>query len=231
LRVGFLIDGFNMYHSVKAAERKLGSGPLRWLDLHGLCFTLLRSGFGPGATLAEVHYFSALASHLENRKPDVVRRHRTYKSALEATGVVTSFAEFKRKDRQICLDQCRTRLGRLRRRWRIPAPWIRLEFRTHEEKETDVAIACRLLELLHLGAADTVVIVSGDTDLAPAIRTARRLFPAAEIALAFPFERYNVALLGLVTRSFRLSGEMYRRHQLPTMIHTAGGVIRKPTVW
>ena len=35
-----------------------------------------------------------------------------------------------------------------------------------EEKETDVALGVKAIELLHLGACDTLVIVSGDTDFA-----------------------------------------------------------------
>jgi hypothetical protein len=55
VRVCFLIDGFNVYHSVRAAERRLGGEPLRWLDLPGLCSTLVRSTVGPGAELSSIH--------------------------------------------------------------------------------------------------------------------------------------------------------------------------------
>jgi hypothetical protein len=63
---------------------------------------------------------------------------------------------------------------------------VRLSYRTHEEKETDVAIACKLLELLCQGRCDTAVLMTGDTDIAPAIRTAKLLYPTADIAVAFP---------------------------------------------
>jgi hypothetical protein len=68
---------------------------------------------------------------------------------------------------------------------------VRLSYRTHEEKETDVAIACKLLELLCQGRCDTAVLMTGDTDIAPAIRTAKLLYPTADIAVAFPFKRHN----------------------------------------
>jgi hypothetical protein len=108
MRVCFLIDGFNLYHSVRAAERDLGTGPLRWLDLPALCSTLVSSAIGPGAKLSGIHYFSALAKHLEARKPDVVRRHRTYIAALEANGVEVYLANFKKKDRSETLDRIST---------------------------------------------------------------------------------------------------------------------------
>ena len=58
----------------------------------------------------------------------------------------------------------------------------------YEEKETDVAISVTLLELLFQDAADIIVLVTGDTDLAPAVRTAQRLFPTKELCLRIPLQ-------------------------------------------
>lgn len=230
--VSFVVDGFNLYHSVRSAERNLGAGPLRWLDLHQLCMTLLASVFGPSATLEGIYYFSALARHLEARKPDVVRRHRTLLAALENSGVRVSLANFKRKDRQERLDRCRFQLEPFRRRWRVPVTCIRVSFRSHEEKETDVAIACKLLELLHLDACEAAVLVTGDTDVAPAIRTARSLFPGTKICVAFPFDRHNRELARHASSSFRISAQLYQRHQFPDAITLRSGkVISKPPTW
>ena len=232
MRVAFLVDGFNLYHSVKSAERHLQSGPLRWLDLAGLCDTLLRSVFGPTASLESIHYFSALARHLEARKPDVVRRHRTFIAALEHSGVEVHLANFKRKDRYETLDQCRVSFSGSRKWRRVPVKFVRIRFRTNEEKETDVAIACKLLELLHTGQCDAAVLMTGDTDLAPAIRTARTLHPRALICAAFPFDRHNRDLERMVSRSFRISAPLYRTHQLPSsLVLTSGRVLSKPATW
>lgn len=231
LRVAFLVDGFNLYHSLRAAEGRVGHA-LRWLDLRRLCETLLRSSFGPGYAMQGVYCFSAFARHLEHRSPEVVRRHRAYREALEATGVRTSFAEFKRKERTIGLDQARVRVLPFRRRWRLALPGIRLEFRTHEEKETDVAIACMALELLHREAAECIVLLTGDTDMAPVVRTARSLFPRCELAIAFPFARCNEGLARLAARRIRLDPAAYARHQLPDPVPDARGrPIRKPERW
>ena len=43
------------------------------------------SGFGPGATLEGVYYFSALAHHLGEL--NVVRRHKTLIEAMQDSGV------------------------------------------------------------------------------------------------------------------------------------------------
>jgi uncharacterized LabA/DUF88 family protein len=50
-----------------------------------------------------------------------------------------------------------------------------------EEKETDVAMATRMLELLFLDKCDTIVLVTGDTDIVPDVKTAKSLFPKKEI--------------------------------------------------
>lgn len=65
-RVAFLIDGFNLYHSLRELER-LTKSPVKWLDLTRLCSAYLhavRSALGERVELAAVTYFSALATHL-----------------------------------------------------------------------------------------------------------------------------------------------------------------------
>lgn len=232
MRVQFLIDGFNLYHSVKAAERQLQSNPLRWLDLPGLCTTLLRSTIGPGATLTGIHYFSALAKHLEGRKPDVVKRHRTYITALKGHGVKIHLSNFKRKRRQELVSEARFQIRPLRRWWRIPLPSARVSITTHEEKETDVAIATTLIDLLHRQKCDAAVLMTGDTDLAPAVRVARKLFPHAPISIAFPFLRHNRHLQRQVATSVKISARLYQQHQFPSrLVLPNGKTLTKPTTW
>ncbi|MDO8500789.1 MAG: NYN domain-containing protein [Gemmatimonadaceae bacterium] len=232
MRIRFLVDGFNLYHSVKAAERHLGAGPLRWLDIHAMCTTIVRSSFGPGYAMDGIHYFSALARHLESKKPDVVRRHLALIAALEARGVDISLADFKRKQHIKNLSEMRMQIAPFKRWLRIPARTVRLSYQTHEEKETDVAIACKLMELLALSRCDGVALVTGDTDLAPAIRTARRLYPGAEIAVVFPFHRHNRELERLATRHVKIGARQYQSHQFPASFRSASGVtITKPAEW
>jgi hypothetical protein len=109
---------------------------------------------------------------------------------------------------------------------------VRLSYRTHEEKETDVAIACKLLELLCQGRCDTAVLMTGDTDIAPAIRTAKLLYPTADIAVAFPFKRHNRDLERLVKRHVKISAQLYQRHQFaPSFTTSRGKVLTKPATW
>jgi len=102
----------------------------------------------------------------------------------------------------------------------------------YEEKETDVAISVRMLELLFTEKADTVVLVSGDTDLAPAVRTAQQLFSTKEICFAFPYKRKNSELAKMVTCHFRIRSKQFLKHQLPDpVVLSSGRKIYKPKEW
>ena len=86
MRTRFLVDGFDLYHSLIDASRALDGAGTRWLDLFGFCRSSLYL-LGGDARLEGVHYFSALASHLEPLKPDATVRHLAYIECLRTTGV------------------------------------------------------------------------------------------------------------------------------------------------
>ena len=83
MRIGFLVDGFNLYHSLKdyQAFRKIC---VKWLDIHSLCNSYI-SEFGKDARITSIYYFSAHAKHRIKIKkdPDVINRHQTYIRALK----------------------------------------------------------------------------------------------------------------------------------------------------
>lgn len=212
-RTTFIVDGFNLYHSVCDASRTLGlaGSGVKWLNLSKLCASYL-SLVGGQAQLERIYYFSALATHLEAAKPDLTLRHRTYLECLEDSGVVVELSRFKMKD--IACRQCGYR------------------FQRAEEKETDVALAAKLLEILHRDECDTAVLITGDTDIAPAVRTASALFPLKRVCFGFPFGRKNKELAKLVSTSFRISKEAYASHQFTDPVNLKSGkIISKPGKW
>lgn len=230
MRVSFLVDGFNLYHSIRAAERVTDLRPLRWLDLRALCANLVSSGFGPGSSLEGVYYFSALAHHLQ--RPDVVRRHRALLEALEDTGVHISFARFRKKTTQASLSRCRFFLPGKRWRLRLQFSKVMVAVKGFEEKETDVAIAVKMLELAHSGRTDCLVLMSGDTDLCPAVDAVRRMFPSVGLRVAFPYHRYNKDLDQRADGRFRISPRLLASNQFPDpYVLRAGRVVSKPPSW
>ena len=168
-RVVFVVDGFNLYHSLRDVARPTCQST-RWLDLHALCDSYLYL-VGNGAHTEAIHYFTALANHRESSSPGTVLRHKDYIAALQDTGVTVSIANFKRKTDFRRLRDCDVRLGR-KGKWRH-LTWLPfdIQFTRYEEKETDVAIAVKLVEVVVTNACDTAVVVSGDTDIIPAIKT------------------------------------------------------------
>lgn len=210
-RTVFLIDGFNLYHSVKDASRDLRGASTKWLDIVSLCRSYLYL-IGNKAELSGINYFSALASHLEATNPGVTRRHRAFIQCLEASGVVCQLNRFKPKT--------------------ISCPHCHKDILRHEEKETDVAISIKMMELFHKDACDTIVLLTGDTDIAPAVRTAHSLFAGKEIWFAFPYKRVNIELVKLVKHTIKIRKEHYTKYQLPDPFVLPDGTrISKPSSW
>ena len=105
-------------------------------------------------------------------------------------------------------------------------------FYKYEEKETDVSIATTLLELLYTDRCDTAVLVTGDTDMAPAVRTGTRLFPQKKILFAFPFGTKTKELSRLAPGSFTFGTVAYGKHQFPDpYILSDGTPVAKPQAW
>jgi len=197
-RVSFLIDGFNFYHSLRNTSCS------KWFDLNSLCSSQLHL-FQGTAVLTEIYYFSALATHL---KPRDVKYHKTYIDALESTGIIPVLGKFKKKE--VFCHACRRSLIK------------------HEEKQTDVSIAVKILELFHLDKCDSIGIVSCDTDLIPAIKTAQELFPGKEIVVFFP-KPNNSKELRTICQCYKL--KQYDKHIFSDTINYKGRLIKKPPTW
>lgn len=211
IRTAFLIDGFNLYHSVRRAGRELNGATTKWLDIHSLCKSYLYV-LGPTHRIERIFYFSALAKHLEATNPDVTKRHRDFIKCLESTGIVVELARFKEKE--IWCPFCNQRIVR------------------HEEKETDVAISVKLMELFCLDLCDTAILMTGDTDVAPAVRTAKRLFPKKQIGFAFPYGRKDKELAQIADVHFNIKKQRYIAHQfLDPVVLPSGQIIMKPSTW
>ncbi|MFH1731384.1 MAG: NYN domain-containing protein [Planctomycetota bacterium] len=211
-RTTFLVDGFNVYHSLVEASRNAGGKTAKWLDLKRLCSSFLHVSAqraGEKATLGRIYYFSARPTH---RPPDKQQRHAIYVRALRATGVNVEMGRFKKKE--VYCVRCRR-----------PTP-------VHEEKETDVAIAAKLFEVCHSDESDTVILMTGDTDLRPALLTCKRLFPEKLIFFAFPYKRSNAELRELAPESFAIKRDTCLHVQFPDpLILPDGTCIRKPPSW
>lgn len=211
-RVSFLVDGFNVYHSAKEARKDLGAGASTlWLDLRSL-FGSYISIFGKEAALTRIYYFSALAKHIDSKRPGTTKKHEDYIDCLRSTGVKIRLGRFKYKT--------------------VWCPGCRTNNVHYEEKETDVALSLKIMELFHRDECDTVVLVTGDTDLAPAVRMAADVFPAKTICFAFPYRRKSKELAAITSKSFLIKKERYAAHQFADpYTGVSGRSINKPASW
>ncbi len=135
------------------AINDLGQAHLKWLNLNAMCTDMLpRDGH-----LEHVYYFSAYATWLTNP----YRRHREYVKALTAVGVEPVMGQFKKK-----LRQCKV---------------CHATYPFHEEKQSDVNLAIYLLKAAILDEFDLAMVISNDSDMVPAIKMVRSLFPDKEV--------------------------------------------------
>lgn len=209
-RVIYLIDGFNVYHSMCQILRDTGI-KTKWLNHNELCRSYLYK-FGKTAILEKIYYFTALAYFMTARKPEAIKKHKNYIKCLENNNIEVILGKFKEKE--VFCHKCKTTILK------------------HEEKETDVAIALKILEVLIKDECDTIVIMSGDTDLIPAVKLAMKLFPEKKIVFSFPYKRKNKEIALLLPESFSINKKQYIKYQFPQKVTLKNGkIIEKPETW
>lgn len=180
---------------------------LKWLDLWALCKRFIST---QSERLEAVYYFSAYATWL----PDEYKRHRVYIAALQAAGVRPVMGKFKEKDRYC--SHCKSK------------------WKGHEEKETDVNLALALLNGAYRNEYDKALVVTRDSDIAPAIRMARNLFPEKElIVIAPPGRGHSTELVQAATDTRKITKSQVAECSFPEVVVDAGGneVARRPETW
>jgi len=181
---------------------------LKWLDLWKICENYAPP---PRLELVGVFYFSAFATW----KPDSYKRHREYVRALQTVGVKTVMGKFKEKDRK-CFS--------------CDSQW-----KDHEEKETDVNLALYLLIEAVKDSYDRALLITGDSDLAPAVRLVKREFPNKDIRIIAPVGRNNsgdlVTAVGGQPHCRKMQLSHVKRALLPQTVSDTEGltVATRPT--
>ncbi|MFC9127268.1 NYN domain-containing protein [Streptomyces sp. NPDC057099] len=207
------VDGFNLYYGMRA---KYGHR-YYWLDLAALVRRLR-----PNDTLVKVRYFTAMV----RAEPSAAQNQRVYLDALAAHNrgeVDITLGRFTEK---------RPRCGRCRTGWQCACIPSRV-YRTYEEKATDVAIGSRLVEDSALGASDVALIISADTDLVPAVESARRVDPNRAIYLALPPGNMSPSANFAGVGYFNINETALRACQLPPVVPdvTQGALYQRPAKW
>jgi 6-hydroxy-3-succinoylpyridine 3-monooxygenase len=206
-RTVIYIDGLNLYYgAVKSTPA------LKWLNLERFC-RLLR----PHDDIRRIRYFSALIGGSKRANQE------TYLRALSTTPLVeVILGKFKMKNAKCGVAACTSNC----------AKW----YLTPEEKRTDVNIAVFMLDDAYQNLCDQFIIISGDSDLVPAVNMVRQRFPQKKIVVYVPSR--NPARGAAV--ELRTSAHVHRflplillsKSQFPNQIPDgAGGMLTRPATW
>jgi hypothetical protein len=197
------VDGFNLYYGL----RKSYGRRYLWLDPVALARRLR-----PRSQLLMVRYFTAPV--LDD--PDAASRQSAYIQALKArNGELIEIVQGRYQRKTMTCRSC-------------GAYW-----RTYEEKETDVNIAAFLVADVATGLATSAILISGDSDLAPAIRRAQALSSATYMVSAFPPGRFSFELRRLLPDSFVIGRGRIAASLLPSKVvdPATRHVIERPNTW
>lgn len=197
------VDGFNLYHGVRAKYRHR----FLWLDVAELARRIR-----PHDRIVAVKYFTAEV--LDD--PDALARQQTYLGALRVhSGPVVEIVLGRFQSKRYTCRECDT-------------TWM-----SYEEKETDVNIAVSLVADSAARASAIALIISADSDLCPAIRTARSLNSRRGMVAAFPPRRSSFEISSLIRRPFTIAESDLRASMLPDTVfdpHT-GAQYKRPVKW
>ncbi len=176
-----------------------------WLDLYKLSCRLLKKG----QELISVKYFTSRIENPEDKR----KRQNKYLEALKAKDNI-----------QIYFGKYHTN--------HIKCPKCQSIINLPSEKETDVNIAVEILTDAVNDNYDTALIISGDSDLVPAIRRAKELFPTKRFISVFPPKRSSFELRYISDGYFTISENNIRNSQLEhSFLIKDGLLITKPNEW
>jgi hypothetical protein len=176
-------------------------------------FSLLR----PADDVQQVHYFTAPIVGSTRPNQD------TYLRALATLSTVdVVLGKFKKKRLKCGLTACAYTGDKF--------------FDAVEEKRTDVNIGIYMLDDAYQNRFDTLILVSGDSDLVPALNMVKIRFPTKKIVVYVPTRNpirgAAVELRSAADKDRDLPLNLLPLAQFPTQVPDGtGGFIQKPADW
>ena len=200
------IDGFNLYYGA------VKNTPWKWLDIERYFSLLL-----PDDDIQIIKYFTAkiIGSHKANQD--------AYIKALSTLNKVQIiYGLFKYKKIKCLVKNCNHQGSRL--------------FNVPEEKRTDVNIAIHMIKDAINDKCDRLIVVSGDSDLVPAVKAVKLIGPNKKVIVYVPANnRVRGAANELRNSSDRhktLPNNLLSKAQFPDQLtDSKGGIIQKPEAW
>ncbi|BBP56683.1 NYN domain-containing protein [Pseudomonas sp. St316] len=229
MRTAFFVDGYNVFYGL------LADTPYKWLNLAQLLAHIARVE-NPQSSLASVDYFtSSVKPELATRGILSKEAQDSYVRALKASKVAVHYGRHQLERANAPRFISRS-VGASRQDtvaiWKL------------EEKETDVHIAISMYRMASRQETlpveeriEQLVLVSGDTDMAPALRAIREDFPHLKVGVVLP---YQTGSKRLAPGSLKEHAHWMRRvvtceelqsHQFPHRVPTHKAPAIKPDYW
>ncbi len=206
------VDGFNLYHALDKRDA-WGDKPFqgyKWLNYWALCERYV----APGDALAAVYWFTAYVPWKSSSGKAKKARHRILVAANRNLGVLVEWGRFRPVSRR-----CRAFCG--------------VEYRTYEEKRTDVKIALHIQKLAYERAYTKGILISGDSDLVPAVEIAASIDPDIRFLNVLPVGQ-NSAELSRIKHAVQIHmtrGDLSASRLPDRVVLASGAELRCPKEW
>lgn len=198
------IDGFNLYFGIRSEAIKRGTldAPdprwyrYMWLNLHAMCSLMLTDR----QQLVAVKYFTAPITGGKAKR----ERQNAYLDALRTIpDIEIIFGRFE-PERKLC-EKC-------------GHPGLH-----PQEKKTDVNLATSLICDALGDKYDTAIVITGDSDIVPAVQAVKSLKPEKRIVSAFPPNRYSKELADIThVQPLKIWEPWLRKSRLASTIKREG---------
>lgn len=201
------IDGFNLYYGT------VRDTPWKWLNIQSY-FERLRQD----DDIQAIKYFTAIVQNDRHAR----NRQCAFLAALGTLPKV-QILEGRFKPKRVT---CRVRGCHFRGSRTFNAP---------EEKQTDVSIGVHMIDDAYRDACDRLIVVSGDSDLLPALDMVKLRFPQKKITVYVPARDRTrgaaVELRRAAHRHLTLPNSMIKDHLFPDLVITENLIVAKPVEW
>lgn len=202
-RANFYVDGFNFYAGICDLKDKT----LLWLDVARFARMCLHH---PYEKLHKIKYFTA---------PPIgdaaqTNRHNMFMRLLKSldTPVEIFDGKFKRID--------------------VHCKICKLDFKRIVEKRTDVALGVQLVRDAYESDYDVAYIISGDTDLFPAIEIISKEFEGTYVKVLFPPFRETSELKNITDHCYKIMPEMLAKCRMKRRFRDfEGNRLTMPEKW
>lgn len=232
MRIGFYVDGFNVYGAICDLIREKGhpyQNHLKWVSYRSLCTQIARSvarAVGQPVQIQSIDFFTTIPKAVYDDSGNLVNgktqsRHKDFMAALSAEGVVMHQGRFKELPLQHCglcggpVTHCGAQ--------HLLKPKLC-------EKETDVSLAVKVVADAVGGDVDAVVILSTDSDIAPAARMIKSRCPHVKVfTVAVAPRTHSKGILQHSDHKLLIDDRLLANHLLPGLVQLPNGSsVRRP---